>query len=377
MGIGSLRARCRGELLTHRTWVARSLMAQGAIVALAVCGRPLLRSDGRALLLGAAAGFLPLWLWAGLRRHSPSTRELLLSSYLVAMVAAAGFAYRDPRQAQLTFACEMLVPVLGVVFLSRRAVTSLSVAAGCAAAAGTVSLGASPAELALRSSTVLIVVVLPGTVVAAFRERLVDAHRVAEEARARAETLSLEDPLTGVSNRRGMARAYPLLHREASRRGLLIGTLILDVDHFKRVNDEFGHDAGDRVLADVTAALRGQLRARDLVVRLGGEEFAVVTVVAGPGQLMELAERLRAAVAMGTSPHPVTVSVGASCIEPGAESAAAGPEAMAERYVHGVDSPLSALLRQADRQLYLAKAHGRDRAVGPAYALPPLAGALH
>ena len=100
-----------------------------------------------------------------------------------------------------------------------------------------------------------------------------------EEARASAEQLSLTDPLTGLANRRGMTRDFSLLHHEARRSGRLLGTLILDIDHFKQVNDRFGHDAGDVVLAEVGHVIREHCSGGDLVVRLGGEESSLVVAV--------------------------------------------------------------------------------------------------
>jgi diguanylate cyclase (GGDEF)-like protein len=238
---------------------------------------------------------------------------------------------------------------------------------GVAAVIGTVHLGGSAAELTLRSGTVLVVVMMPGLVSAAYHEKLVLANRQTEEARANAEQLCLTDPLTGLTNRRGMTRQFSLLHQEARLSGRLLGTLILDIDHFKQVNDRFGHDAGDVVLSEVAQVITMLTGDTDLVVRLGGEEFAVLMVAACPETLMERAQLLRTAIADRTGEHAVTVSIGVSCLEPDAPV-----DAQFEEFRHGTNDLLSALLRLADRQLYLAKAQGRDRAVGPAYVAYPM-----
>jgi diguanylate cyclase (GGDEF)-like protein len=308
-------------------------------------------------------------LWGVIRRQSDRVMEFVFSAYLVVVIAVAGFEYRDPRQAQVAFMCELCAPVFGVMFLSRRAMLWLCGMAGVAAAIGTAQLGGSAAELALRCGTVLVVVMMPGVVSAAYHEKLIQANRQLEEARASAEHLSLTDPLTGLANRRGMARRFSVLHHEARRSGRLLGTLILDIDHFKQVNDRFGHDAGDLVLAEVGRVLREQCAGAELVVRLGGEEFAVLLVAACPNTLMDRAQHLRRAIAERAGDHPVTVSIGVSCLE-----ADAPVDRQSEEFRHGTNDLLSALLRLADRQLYLAKAQGRDRAVGPAYvAYPALA----
>lgn len=350
-----------------RLWILRTLAAQGAILPLALFGGTFMRPGGRYTALAAGAGFVPLMVWGVVRRQSDQVMEFVFSAYLVVVIAVAGFEYRDPKQAQVAFLCELCAPVFGVMFLTRRAMLWLCGLAGVAGAIGTVHLGGTAAELALRAGTVLIVVMMPGVVSAAYHEKLVQANRQMEEARVSAEQLSLTDPLTGLANRRGMTQHFSVLHQQARRSGRLIGTLILDIDHFKQVNDRFGHDAGDVVLAEVAQVITQHCGAADLVVRLGGEEFAVLMVAPCAETLMERAQHLRSAIALRAAEHPVTVSIGVSCLEPDAPV-----DPQAEGFRHGTNDLLSALLRLADRQLYLAKAQGRDRAVGPAYVAYPM-----
>ena len=154
------------------------------------------------------------------------------------------------------------------------------------------------------------------------------------------------DPLTGLSNRRGLQkmlrRRFPVPGRHA-----LGSVLILDIDHFKAINDGHGHEGGDLVLATFATRLRATLRATDLIVRWGGEEFLVVLPRTGPQELRLIAERLRTAIAEEPFPLPsgvltVTVSIGAARME---RDAAGFEEAT----------------RQADAALYRAKAEGRNR----------------
>jgi diguanylate cyclase (GGDEF)-like protein len=169
---------------------------------------------------------------------------------------------------------------------------------------------------------------------------------LAEEQRRLATT----DELTSLYNRRFLVDAA----RSAlgDRRGGqgFVALLELDIDHFKQVNDQHGHDAGDVVLAEVARRISACGRASDVVARYGGEEFVVLLRVADPGDLAELAERWRAAVAAapvmlpdGSSVEP-TVSVGGACALPGSAS-------------------LDDLFVVTDRALYRAKAAGRDRVV--------------
>ncbi len=153
------------------------------------------------------------------------------------------------------------------------------------------------------------------------------------------------DPLTGLLNRRALVRAVNK-GCSASRR---FGTLFVDVDHFKAINDRLGHDVGDRVLVGLADLLKACLRPGDVVGRYGGEEFVAVIAGAGPESLKLVAERLRSTVAGTTLDEPlalsVTVSVGAALFDP-----------------RRAETP-DALLRRADLALYEAKRLGRNRVV--------------
>lgn len=152
------------------------------------------------------------------------------------------------------------------------------------------------------------------------------------------------DALTGVPNR----RAAEAVIDTALDSGDALMLLLVDIDHFKGVNDTFGHDVGDLVLKEVAQTLSNQARKGDLVARLGGEEF-VVTIHGATRDLSHLiAERFRAAVArmpgLKDGPEKVTVSVGVACIQ--ADEGAPSRQA---------------LLRAADVALYRAKHRGRNR----------------
>ncbi|RFA22546.1 EAL domain-containing protein [Subtercola boreus] len=171
-----------------------------------------------------------------------------------------------------------------------------------------------------------------------------------ELARDQAVSQANSDSLTGLLNRRGMETRVPELDSEANALGKRIGCLVLDLDHFKSINDSFGHHVGDLVLIRAAKLLNDQVRTPDIVVRTGGEEFAVFALVNDELELARLANRLHAAlrasaIAGARAPEPipaVTASIG------GSVGRAATP------------SDLSTLFRRADRLLYDAKRAGRD-----------------
>lgn len=169
-----------------------------------------------------------------------------------------------------------------------------------------------------------------------------EQQEVAEQLR----DLAYRDPLTGLANRRLFAEHLDATLRAARRFGHRVGLLRLDVDHFKTLNDSFGHEAGDAVLAELARRLRQCLRDADLPARVGGDEFAaVVPAVATAGHLAEIAERILNAARTPVSWEGQSIEFGVSI--GGTLS------------VDGIDADL--LLRTADRALYDVKAAGRGR----------------
>jgi diguanylate cyclase (GGDEF)-like protein len=158
------------------------------------------------------------------------------------------------------------------------------------------------------------------------------------------------DPLTGVWNRRAFEG---MLDAHVARRQRF-ALLFVDVDHFKRVNDLCGHDAGDAVLAHLAGVLAADVRPGDAAARLGGEEFVVLLLAANAEGACAAAERLRMAAACAApgGPPAITVSIGVAVAELGDESSA------------------DDLLRRADAALYAAKRAGRDRVVAWTPHLP-------
>ena len=133
---------------------------------------------------------------------------------------------------------------------------------------------------------------------------------------------ALSDPLTGIENRRMLERVLDLRHEEFERYHRNYAVVFADVDHFKLVNDHYGHGVGDRMLQLVAATLRDSTRPSDTAGRWGGEEFLLVAPVADEGQAVALAERMRHLVAETWTEHErnrvnVTLSIGVAVARPG------------------------------------------------------------
>jgi diguanylate cyclase (GGDEF)-like protein len=160
-----------------------------------------------------------------------------------------------------------------------------------------------------------------------------------------AEIRAATDGLTGLPNKRAVADALKRTFAQAATTQVPLALLLLDLDHFKQVNDQRGHPVGDQVLASVGATLRGTLRARDFAGRNGGEEFAILLPDTGITEALEIAERVRAAIAE-ISLHGSDVSVTASIGVAVFPNHASTPDR---------------LERLADAALYLAKRQGRNR----------------
>jgi diguanylate cyclase (GGDEF)-like protein/PAS domain S-box-containing protein len=170
-------------------------------------------------------------------------------------------------------------------------------------------------------------------------------------SREQLQNQSIRDPLTGLFNRRYMEESFEReLHRAARKRSLAVSFMMIDIDHFKRINDTFGHDAGDMVLREFSYLLTKKSRKEDIACRFGGEEF----VLCLPGASRETAEKrasdLRESVKRlslryeGDDVGPITISIGISI------------------YPELGETPAE-LMKKADQALYQAKENGRDRIV--------------
>ena len=154
--------------------------------------------------------------------------------------------------------------------------------------------------------------------------------------------MAATDPLTGLKNRRAFDNRLQTELAVVKRRGTPLSLLMLDVDHFKQINDSFGHDAGDTVLVTIAQALSNSARLVDAVARVGGEEFAVILPNTHAQAAQEVAERMRIAVAQSSDlAQPTTISIGVATLQDQEDA--------------------NSLYARADAALYTAKKTGRNR----------------
>lgn len=167
----------------------------------------------------------------------------------------------------------------------------------------------------------------------------------AVERLAELEKLAFLDELTGLANRRYAEISLNARLEELERYGWQFGVLFIDIDHFKRINDEFGHDVGDEVLKTVAKTLKNSVRPFDVVSRWGGEEYLAIIVHVKPDDLVAAANRCRFLVQQTSIPAApslhVTVSLGATISRSG--------------------DTVATLLKRVDRLMYQSKEAGRNR----------------
>jgi diguanylate cyclase (GGDEF)-like protein len=267
--------------------------------------------------------------------HADGVLAVVLSSWLIGSYALgiAGELWRGSRSGlRMARPAAILLAIHGAFFLARSAASliladpylSLDVGAGA------------PVHPVVIFEALVVAVALAFLLVSAAKEQLELQHREASHI----------DPLTGVANRRGFDAAVERMLARARRNGSSTALLLLDLDHFKAVNDTWGHQVGDHALQAVARALERELRGGDVAARLGGEEFAVALADSRTDEAAVVAERARRAVSgldirRGDAPVGLSVSIGVAALR-------------------AADS-LDALFARADAALYRAKAAGRNR----------------
>jgi diguanylate cyclase (GGDEF)-like protein len=282
-----------------------------------------------------------LWIAAALLLFGEEYRpRILMSAPLLAAysLAVAAELWRAPSRTSLARAASGVL-LVHAAFMIVRFLFALGMTE--AEVPGTLAHPLHPLALV---ETMVVAISLAFLLLSGVREQVTMLYQEA----------ALLDPLTGVGNRRGFdAEAKRMLAR-ARRDGTSTALLLLDLDHFKALNDRFGHLAGDRALKAFARTVAAELREGDLLGRLGGEEFAVALADCRTDQAARLAERIRRATAAlalseGGAEIRLTVSIGVASLR-AAES-------------------LDALLTKADAALYRAKAGGRDRVETPPVAV--------
>lgn len=333
---------------------ATELAALGMSVVIALAGIVTTNEAARSVLLAAAAGlalFAIVWFHVLPERWFGRYR-LLLGTFIaeaIAFVIVAGTG----GVTSLYFSY-LLLPVIVTVFgLRVRYVVAVWLAAqlGFLALTLLVPAPADPSELRdvvlQRSGALAAIALLIGVITRTMaRTRRALQGRALEllDERETARELSLRDPLTGTYNRRFIETALELFIADAAREERPLTLIALDLDRLKRVNDSFGHPVGDEVLRDFAYDVRQAVRGRDVVARVGGDEFVVLLPGTDKAAAVAVAQRLRESMHERQERWPetaVTTSMGIAQWQPGWEAAD--------------------LLRTADEALYDAKRSGRDR----------------
>lgn len=269
-------------------------------------------------------------VWVELVGHASAATWLLGwdSGFHYYLLMLAPLLFADARRGYLAKAVYLLAVMLLYVGVERL-------------------LGARPPDVALADGLLDGLRYLNMTGTAALLAFLTDSYaRAMRGAEQQLRIIASLDPLTQLSNRRHLTAS--LVRRTARQEPL--GLVLGDVDHFKQINDRFGHAAGDAVLVEIAAILRDSARQADQVARWGGEEFLLLVANAGLEETLEIAERLRRKVeahafAADGQPMTVSLSLGVAVLAP--------------------QGDFDAALHQADQALYRAKAAGRNRVEGP------------
>lgn len=284
-------------------------------------------SDGRSLAMGVVD---VACLSYSVYLHGPATSVIPFLYLLIPVVNAASSSSRSSVAMRLAAICS-------ISYVGLLAATALHLLpyspAGPAGKLGTPSLSH------LVSSGVLVMFSVLGTTNIVLRQML-----ALERMNKRLAELSNRDELTGLFNRRQLISE---LRRQIERvaRGATCGVMMIDLDGFKRVNDQMGHDAGDVLLMDIANALTSETRGLDLVARYGGDEFVVVLPDLSPEGAIPAAERIVEAIGrVGRerwAATPVTASIGLT--------------------MAATDDDVTSLLRRADGEAYAAKRAGGHR----------------
>jgi diguanylate cyclase (GGDEF)-like protein len=278
--------------------------------------------------------------------------ERWILAFILPFCITMMFALMSPRATTTVFAWVLLIPIVSHLLMGRRLGLLVSaVFMGTAALIFFFKYHDAPemmqplpiANIGLMSLTIL-----------AF-SHIYEITR--EQSESRLLKMAQTDALTGLANRARLSDVFEQERKRSLRSGTPLSMLVLDLDHFKQVNDQHGHEAGDLALRHVASTLRASLRATDLATRLGGEEFAILLTNTSADQAHRVADKIRQAIEANPVPYHdqsigLTISGGIAQF---------GPD--------GAD--LRSLIGRADQYLYHAKDSGRNRIISSDNALTP------
>ncbi|MBA2781249.1 GGDEF domain-containing protein [Billgrantia kenyensis] len=265
--------------------------------------------------------------------------------FMLVLLSATILLLSRPDISPYAFIWLLVIPLVTHLLLGSRLGLWLSL--GYMGAGGAIYLyrfGASPELVRVEVLANAVIAALTTLGMSHFYER------TRERSELKLTRLATVDPLTGLANRARLIDVFHWEQAQARRKGTPLSLLMLDLDRFKRINDEHGHEAGDTVLVAFARMLEKRLRETDLISRFGGEEFLVLLNNTDGKRALAIAEELRQSLEQLAIEHQgkilkLTVSIGV---------AEYGPDGM----------DLDALSRVADERLYQAKAKGRNRVCG-------------
>ena len=336
VGLPSANAPHRRAVLRALLWLTIGCGIFFASVNITVGNHPVAAAE---LAMAAYAGVLMYVV----RRPGIHLDRWILA-YLIPFCTTMMFACWYRRAEPTVFVWPILIPVISYLLLGRRGGFWFTLVFLC------ISLAIFVVKISETGQIYAIAAIANVLLCAACIFGLSHAYEVTrEQAEARLRALALRDPLTGLCNRAGLSEAFRLQYAQAARYGTSLSAVLIDLDHFKRINDKYGHETGDKVLISFAECLTNTLRESDLACRLGGEEFALMLPRTGLAEARQTAERLRSAIAAARCEHngheiSITATLGVAELDPDSDD-------------------LQSLLARADERLYRGKNAGRDRVV--------------
>lgn len=319
-----------------------------ALLALTVIGGVLFAalniSNGSYILAAVeiAMGAYAIFVFRAIRHTRHLERWII--AYAIPFFTAMMFAMTTPRSTSTVHAWVLLIPIISHLLMGRR--LGLAVSVFYMSIAAVIFLVRHQGQPEMMQA-------LPITNIAIISLCILVFSHVYEVTREQSERQLLKiaqtDPLTGLANRARLSDIFERERHRAHRYNTPMTVLALDLDHFKEVNDRYGHETGDMALQHVARIFRECLRATDLPARLGGEEFGILLTNTNSPQGLEVAEKIRVAVA--STPLTINNDVIRLTLSGG----------VAEFGTDG--DTLRQLVREADKRLYEAKDSGRNRII--------------
>lgn len=338
---------------SHRRPVLRALLLMSVAASLLFAVINVQRGVWPLVAMEVLVAAYCLWLFQ--LAANPLRVQTLTLAYLVPVFCSIGYAFTRPDASATVFVWVMLFPILTHLLLGRWLGLLLSVVFVSITAVIFIWRFANDMQM-LSAMNIANVAICTFCIM--FFSHVFEVHR--ERFARKLHGLATCDPLTGLANRSQLKAVFEREKAHCERMGSTLSLCVIDLDHFKRINDDYGHDTGDQALSIVARLLQKRVRAVDLVCRVGGEEFMVLLPNTSAQQAKLVAEDLRTAVekeVMRINDHEIriTLSIGI---------------AQLTRDGHQLDM----LCKVADSRLYASKRDGRnqvswmDAAVAPGNA---------